>query len=99
MILVTNPAKPLELTAKGSVRRSVCLAKYDEEIEEIEEAPSDGDEYEDEDMEPAAPPLAPMPQGQAAPPVVGAHADVDMIGVEDAAAPGEHEGSEDDDDG
>ena len=38
MILVTNPAKPLELTAKGSVRRSVCLAKYDEEIEAIYKA-------------------------------------------------------------
>lgn len=35
MILVTDPAKPLELTAKGSARRNVCLAKYEDEIEAI----------------------------------------------------------------
>ena len=32
MILVSNTEKPLELTAKGTPRRSVCLAKYDDEI-------------------------------------------------------------------
>ena len=35
MILVANPAKPLELTAKGTPRRNVCLAKYEAEIEAI----------------------------------------------------------------
>jgi hypothetical protein len=35
MIIVTSPEKPLELTAKGSIRRNICLAKYDSEIEEL----------------------------------------------------------------
>ena len=35
MIIVTNPEKPLELTAKGSVRRNICIAKYETEIEEL----------------------------------------------------------------
>ena len=35
MIIVADPTKPLELTAKGSARRNVCLAKYEREIEEL----------------------------------------------------------------
>jgi hypothetical protein len=35
MIIVTSPEKPLELTSKGSVRRNVCLCKYESEIEEL----------------------------------------------------------------
>jgi hypothetical protein len=35
MILVTDPDKPLELTAKGSARRNICLAKYEIEIDEL----------------------------------------------------------------
>lgn len=35
MILIASPAKPLELTAKGSTRRNVCLTMYENEIEAI----------------------------------------------------------------
>jgi hypothetical protein len=35
MILIASPDKPLELTAKGSARRNICLAKYESEIEQI----------------------------------------------------------------
>jgi hypothetical protein len=35
MILVTKPDKPLELTAKGTPRRGVCLAIYEKEIEDL----------------------------------------------------------------
>ncbi|KAI0031502.1 acetyl-CoA synthetase-like protein [Vararia minispora EC-137] len=38
MIIVADPTKPLELTAKGSARRNVCLAKYEHEIEELYKA-------------------------------------------------------------
>lgn len=38
MILIVDPAKPLELTAKGTARRNVCLAKYEDEIETIYES-------------------------------------------------------------
>ncbi|VDB87373.1 unnamed protein product [Peniophora sp. CBMAI 1063] len=38
MILVTSPEKPLEWTAKGTVRRNVSLAKYEDEIEAIYKA-------------------------------------------------------------
>ena len=45
MILVTSPKKPMELTAKGTARRNVCLAHYEDEIEAIYSAadsPEDG---------------------------------------------------------
>ena len=32
MIIVSDPAKPLEFTAKGTPRRQVCLAAYQDEI-------------------------------------------------------------------
>ena len=41
MILVASINKPLELTAKGSVRRNVCLADYAAEIDVIYKAAED----------------------------------------------------------
>ena len=38
MILVAHHDKPLELTAKGTARRNICLAKYEVEIEAIYDA-------------------------------------------------------------
>ncbi|KAH9851221.1 acetyl-CoA synthetase-like protein [Lenzites betulinus] len=35
MIMVTSPNKPLEYTAKGTPRRQVCIAAYDDEINAI----------------------------------------------------------------
>ncbi|KZV68636.1 acetyl-CoA synthetase-like protein [Peniophora sp. CONT] len=41
MILVAHHEKPLELTAKDTVRRNICLAKYEEEIAALYEAVED----------------------------------------------------------
>lgn len=35
MIIVSDPSKPIELTAKGSARRNFCLSQYGQEIEEL----------------------------------------------------------------
>ncbi|KAK0200585.1 NRPS-like enzyme [Desarmillaria ectypa] len=35
MIIVANPAKPLELTAKGTLRRNAVLKAYEQEIESL----------------------------------------------------------------
>ncbi|KAI1791373.1 acetyl-CoA synthetase-like protein [Ganoderma leucocontextum] len=35
MIMVTNPSKPLEYTAKGTPRRQVCIKAYTEEIDAL----------------------------------------------------------------
>ena len=35
MIIVNDPAKPLEYTAKGTPRRQVCIAAYAEEIDAL----------------------------------------------------------------
>ncbi|OBZ74288.1 L-aminoadipate-semialdehyde dehydrogenase large subunit [Grifola frondosa] len=35
MIMVTNPTKPLEYTAKGTPRRQVCIQAYNEEIDAL----------------------------------------------------------------
>jgi hypothetical protein len=35
MIMVTKPSKPLDMTAKGTPRRQLCLDIYAEEIEEL----------------------------------------------------------------
>ena len=35
MIIVTNPNKPLEYTAKGTPRRQVCIRAYDAEIDAL----------------------------------------------------------------
>nr|UXY92114.1 ATP/NADPH-dependent carboxylic acid reductase [Trametes cinnabarina] len=35
MIMVTHPNKPLEYTAKGTPRRQVCIAAYNEEIDAL----------------------------------------------------------------
>lgn len=35
MIMVTDPSKPLEYTAKGTPRRQVCIAAYEKEIDAL----------------------------------------------------------------
>lgn len=35
MVLITNPSKPLHLTAKGTLRRNIILDEYQREIEEL----------------------------------------------------------------
>ena len=35
MIMVTEPSKPLEYTAKGTPRRQVCIAAYEKEIDAL----------------------------------------------------------------
>lgn len=79
------------------------IQQYDEEIEEIEDLPSDEDE-DDDDMEPAPIPAVPptIPTLPPTHPVGGIHtpSDVDMIGVEDAVVPNEQEeGSDEDEEG
>ena len=41
MILIAHPEKPLEVTAKGTVRRNICLAKYKDEIAALYKAVDD----------------------------------------------------------
>ncbi|KAI0309336.1 male sterility protein-domain-containing protein [Amylostereum chailletii] len=38
MIIVSKPEKPMELTPKGTPRRHVCIAAYEQEIEELYQA-------------------------------------------------------------
>lgn len=38
MILIADPSKPFEYTAKGSLRRHATLKKYEQEIDQIYEA-------------------------------------------------------------
>ena len=76
------------------------ITQYDEEIEEIEESPS---EDEDEDMEPAV--IPPATQDTVILPPVNASntvhtpSDVDMMGVEDVVGTQPDDGSEEEDDG
>ena len=35
MIIVTSPDKPFELTPKGTVRRKVTLAQYEQEVDDL----------------------------------------------------------------
>jgi hypothetical protein len=35
MIMVTKPNRPMELTAKGTPRRQICLDAYEEDIGEL----------------------------------------------------------------
>ena len=35
MVLVTKPDKPLELTAKSTPRRGICLSAYAQEIDDL----------------------------------------------------------------
>ncbi|GBE89735.1 acetyl-CoA synthetase-like protein [Sparassis crispa] len=46
MIIVTNPSKPFQLTAKGTIRRQICIDAYADEIEAVYKAVQDSSDVE-----------------------------------------------------
>lgn len=56
MVLIADPEKPFEYTAKGSIRRQITLSKYQKEIDQlydIVEAPDSFETMHPRSLEPS----------------------------------------------